>query len=222
MSFASTLAEARERFGEALQLINQLESAETERTDPVSNTHKALKGLVLVLIYAAVERAVNSAVDQAIYEISSHASPSFSCAPAVLSIFHFTKIQALKACGHDKTFPKAIELLASALSHDPVSTTNNPLTPMLQNVDAKTMISVTTLLGINGYSIPGASTGRLNNLRERRNAVSHGRESASFAGERFTIVELRRIYTCADTEINRFVEALKIHCVSRRYLVGAA
>lgn len=222
MSFADTFAEARERFSEALQLINQLDAAEGDRNSPATNTDKALKGLALVAIYAAVERTVNSAVEQAIYEISSHATPSASCNPAVLSIFHFNQIQAVRDCNSDKAIPKAITMIGNALSNTPLATTNNPLLLMLQNVDATTLVTVTQFFGISDYTIPGPATGRLNNLRERRNAVSHGREAASIAGERFTIQELRNVYTYADTEITRFVETLRIHCESKKYIVGAA
>lgn len=222
MSFADTLAEARERFSEALQLLNLLGAAESGRAGPATNTDKAMKGLVLIAIYGAVERAVNSTVEQAIYEISSHRTPSSSCSPAILSIFHYTKVQAVKDCKYKDTLPKAMALLSSALSRDPILSSDNPLSAMLQNVDADTMILVARLFGLDGYGIGGAAAGRLNNLRERRNAISHGREAGSFAGERFTVAELRNVYTCADTEVMRFVETMREHCEARGYVVGAA
>lgn len=222
MSFADTLDEARERFSEALQMLNLLTAMEGNRVGPATNTDKSLKGLALILIYAAVERAVNSTVEQAIYEISSHSTPSASCAPAVLSIFHYSKIQAVKDCTYDNTIPKAAALISSAFSRDPISMAQNPLALMLQNVDANTMHSVAEFFGIRGYIIPKGSAGRLNNLRARRNAIAHGRESASSAGERFTIAELNNVYNCADTEITRFVDAVRAHCEGRLYIVGVA
>ena len=222
MSFADTLDEARERFSEALQLLNLLTSMEGDRVGPTTNTDKALRGLVLILIYAAVERAVNSTVEEAIYEISSHSTPSSSCAPAVLSIFHYSKVQAVKDCNCDKTIPAAAVLISSAFGRDPISMEQNPLAFMLQNVDANTMLSVANFFGIDGYTIPTGSAGRLNNLRERRNAIAHGRESASSAGERFNIAELNNVYNCADTEVARFVEIIRAHCEGRMYVIGVA
>lgn len=220
MSFADTLDEARERFSEALQILNLLTSMDGDRLSPATRTEKSLKGLVLVLMYAAVERAVNSTVEQAIHEISSHSTPSASCDPAILSVFYYNKIQSVKDCSYENTLSKATELISSALSHTPIAMTQNPLALMLQNVDANTMHSVAHFFGINGYTINTGSAGRLNNLKERRNAIAHGRESASSAGERFNISELNQVYNCADTEVTRFVEIIKTHCEGRMYVIG--
>lgn len=217
MSFADALAETRERFSEALQLLNLLDASEQDRKGPASITDKALKGLALVSIYAAVERSINFAVEQALFEISSHGTPSSDCNDVVLTIFHYSKIQALKDCGGEQILPKAANLIFHARSGVPLSTNVNPFSYYLQNVGANTIVDIAARFGVVGYSISPASSTRLDNLRERRNAISHGREAASAAGERFTMRELRSLFVIADTEVTRFVDALKVYCEKKHY-----
>ena len=220
MSFEDTVNEARERFSEAFQIINFLDANEGAAAAAATNTQKALRGLCLVSIYAAVERSVNSTVEQALAEISSHSTPSASCTPSVLSLFHFGSVQAIRDCGMEKTIPKAILLLSNAFSQNPISAANNPPAILLQNVDGSSIIAVAGFFGLSNYTIPGNNIARLNNLRERRNAVSHGRESASDAGEPFTINELRNVYNCADQEVTRFIEAMKNYCMAKEYVAA--
>jgi hypothetical protein len=77
---------------------------------------------------------------------------------------------------------------------------------------------VLRLFGAPEMVVPQASLGRTNALRERRNAVAHGRESAAKVGERYTISELENIYQAADEIVTSFTLSLKDHCVAKRFL----
>ena len=95
---------------------------------------------------------------------------------------------------------------------------DNPLAESLQNVDATTISWILGLFGAPNIAVSAPSIGRVNALRERRNAVAHGRESASEVGERYTIQELENIYNAADEIITAFFLSLSDYCTKQHYL----
>lgn len=218
MSFVSAEAESRDRFNEARLLLVNLREGAPPQLHPVSQTQKALRGLWLVSLYAAVERSVNSVVEAALSDISAQRVKSIDSVASLHSIFHFPRVQSLHGCGRNSIFDKSVSLFEASSGTAILETAENPLAESLQNVDGKTMQWVLRLFGATEMIVPQASLGRTSALRERRNAVAHGRESAAKVGERYTIAELENIYQAADETVASFVLSLKDHCAAKRYL----
>lgn len=219
MSFADASLEIRQRFTEAFQLLIHLEAMDSSRTGVPSATDHALKGLFLVALYGAFERSANSIVEQAIAEISAHDTPSNRCNPAIFTVFHYPRVQSLRSCARDNVFEKSHELFTESSSELHISVNNNPLAEILMNVDGSTLINISRYFGVKNFTMDRTSLGRLNNLRERRNAVAHGRESAVTAGERFGYPELRTMYRVADQEIARFLDTMRKQCDEMLYIL---
>jgi hypothetical protein len=221
MTFASAQDETRERFTETLTLLNHIRQQSPEGFTPLDNIQKSMRGLWLVSLYAAFERSTNAIVEAAIMEVASHGSRSIDCAPEIQSLIHYSKIQSVKDCGANSVFDKSVILFRAVFSGAPLSTFDNPLAERMQNVDGGTLLWVARLFGLESLSIAPDDRGRLNMLRERRNAVAHGRESASDVGERYTLNEMNNLYTAADRASTAFLFAMKEHCIDKLYLRAA-
>lgn len=222
MSFQLAEDEIRARFTETFLLLNQMRSRSPVNFTLADDATKALRGLWLVSLYAAVERSINSIVEQSIFEISSHSSPSKSCNHSIFSVFHYSHLKSIKDCSYKNVFEKSIALFSAALNETPLNTSDNPLAELLQNVDADTIQKVIVFFGAPTLVIASASSGRLTNLRERRNAVAHGREAASFVGSRFTMKELDTMYNLSHEVIINFYMHMKEYCEGKKYLNIAA
>ncbi|HGN2522577.1 TPA: MAE_28990/MAE_18760 family HEPN-like nuclease [Proteus mirabilis] len=218
MSFDNAQIEIRDRFAEANSLLHFLRENEPEPLQPTTSNMKSLKGLWLVSIYSAVERSVNTIIESALEVIISHNNRSIDCIASIHSILHFNEIKSINECGKNKIFDKSISLFQATFSETALKITDNPLVESLQNVDANTMSWVLKLFGAPNFSVSPASIGRVNTLRERRNAVAHGRESALEAGERYTIDELANIYNAADEVVTAFLLNLSAHCTNQNYI----
>jgi len=221
MTFASAQDEARERFTETLALFNHIRQQSPEGFAPLDSIQKSMRGLWLVSLYAAFERSTNAIVEAAISEIASHGSKSVDCSPPIHSIIHYSKIQAVKDCGSNSVFDKSVALFRAAFSGAPLGVFENPLAERMQNVDGGTLEWISSLFGLDGFGIAPADRGRLNTLRERRNAVAHGREAASEVGQRYTLAEMNNVYTAADRTSTAFLLAMSEHCTQRLYLRAA-
>jgi hypothetical protein len=222
MSLAAAAVEVRERFLEASAVLSHLRSIAPEDFQPLDDTQKSLRALYLVAIYAAVERSANAIVEAALVELTSHGAASSEYISSLLGILHFAKLKSLRDCSRDTIFDKSTELFSSALSDNPASFMENPLANKMQNVDGGTLEWICSLFGVVEFSCKASNKGRLGNLRERRNAVAHGRESSSSVGGRFTLEELANIYDAADEEITRFMIVIQSQCDDKLYKRRAA
>lgn len=218
MSFEGAFLESRSRFTEVFQLISDLSGDEDGGLRPVTTPQKAMRGLSLVAIYGAVERSINAFVEQAIGELSKQQEKVIDCIPQIQSLVFQPGINSIRDCSYDNLLDTSCNLFSKINSGYLVKVDVNPFQGRLQNVDGNTMYFVASLLGVSGYGLSASARGRLNNLRERRNAVAHGRESPATAGERFRKSNLREMYEVASTESGRFGEALKLHFVERKYI----
>lgn len=126
MSFADAHLEVRGRFMEALQVINRLDPGVSQSLAPSTDPDKALRGLLLVAIYSAMERGVNAYVEEALAVVTSHASRVKNCIPEVQAIFHYPRIQSLRDCSDDNSLSKSIELFSMLTQDLKFSVASNP------------------------------------------------------------------------------------------------
>lgn len=217
MSFEVARREMRARFAEAFSLLVHLREISPAPLTPSNDIIKSLRGLWLVSIYGAIERSVNAATEAAITTITNHQPKSIDCRPPLHTIFHFSRIQPLNGCSRRDMFTKSKELLEVSHGDSPLALNDNPLSENLQNVDVRTMSWVLSLFGAPEMKVNPASAGRINTLRERRNALAHGREGAAQVGETYELNELENIYKAADEVVTAFLETLDQHCTEKGY-----
>lgn len=218
MNFEPARAEMRERFSESLSLLNYIRRNSPTGLAPLDDIQKTMRGLWIVSLYAAFERSTNTIVETALGNLLLAKSRTVDHLPSVHSILHHRKIQSLKNAGWANVIDKSITLFDSVFSETAPENFDNPLADKLQNVDGKTLEWTANVFGISNFTVDAIKLGRLNNLRERRNAVSHGRESASEVGQRFTLQEMNAIYNAADEVSTQFLLAMENHCRQQGYL----
>lgn len=222
MSLEAAADEVRERFSKASMVINHLRAIAPGDLQPIDDLQRTLRGLCLVSIYAAFERSANAIVESALIELTSHETPATSYITSLHSIIHYAKVKSLRSCGFDHIIDRSTALFDAAFENSSAAFLENPLAEKMQNVDGGTLEWLASLFGVSDHACTPANRGRLGNLRERRNAVAHGREAASVVGGRFSINELGNIYDAADMEITRFLITIRDQCDGRLYIRQAA
>lgn len=218
MNFDDAEEEIRARLAESSLFLRHLRAMHASELSPSDDLQKSLKAHWLVSLYASLERGINAVIEAALFEITSAAPASDACLPPLHSLIHFPMIQALRDCSNNRIFDRSVALFDASQSGAAVKFSDNPLAERLQNVDGKTFGWLLGLFGAEQYEIEASHLGRLNNLRERRNAVAHGRESAVEVGQRFGLDELARLYEIVDEELTRFQLSLSDHCSAGSYM----
>lgn len=216
--FDALEADIRERFVDCQRMLIYLRGLPNGNIHPAPLEISSLRGLWLVNLYGVMEKSVNMISDEVIDCIVTEAVASSSLKPSLHGVFHFSKIQALKDCGHGTIMEKSMDLLRASHSIENVELASNPLPDKLQNVDADTIYLLCDLLSLDGHEIEAGRRGRLNNLKERRNAVAHGRETPHSVGRRFNADGLQDLFTLTNEEVFSFMERCRTYCGDRTYL----
>ncbi|MDE4175768.1 hypothetical protein PXK01_16520 [Phaeobacter sp. PT47_59] len=216
--FDTLEADIRELFVDCQRMLIYLQGLPNAGLHPAPLEIRSLRGLWLVNLYGVMEKSVNMIADEIVNCIINDAVASSSLKPSLHGVFHFPKIQALKSCGDRAVIEKSLELLRASHSAENVKLSSSPLPDKLQNVDAETIYLLCDLLSLKGHEIEVGRRGRLNNLKERRNAVAHGRETPHSVGGRFNFEGLQDLFRITSEEVFSFMTHCKVYCEDKAYL----
>lgn len=178
----------------------------------------SIKGLWIVSLYAALEYAANSLVTQSLSHIENTGVKYGECRLELQPILHRSRVQSIRDCATSKSHSAAFDFIMATSSPQEIRRVGHPLSEVLQNVDGHSIQLIAQLFGISDYRIDKAALIKLNNLKERRNAVSHGRETAAQAGQNFNLKSMKDIYDVTDYEIQRLAKRLTRFLSTNEYL----
>jgi hypothetical protein len=219
MSYTIIRNNARVRFNENLTYLNFLTAEEpNDPTIPPSLELKIMKGLFYVHLYSSLEKTLNDLIEQTLTLINSknvknkHYNLSFN------TISLLNKLQSFKECGYRNFFSKAIEIF-EALNSEQIPTLNETVfSNSLQNVWTSTIIEILQAFGINNFMVQPRIRTTIDEIVDKRNAVAHGRESASVIGERFRTDVLRTKMTVIMNFSYDLIDTFENYHDNSRYL----
>lgn len=204
MSFTSVKNQNSSRFNEVQLLLNYITSLEpTLPTDPTPSEVKILRGLFYVHLYAALEKSMNDVVQKTILLINSKNIKNRHYTLAFNSISVFDKIQSLKESGYKKVIERTIQLFAEVGSANVRNLNETTFSKRLQNVWIDTIEEVMLAFGMPPLVLTARERATIDEIVDKRNAVAHGGESASYVGERHRAAVLRvKLQIAQDFMIN--------------------
>ncbi|MBF0408697.1 MAG: hypothetical protein HQM10_15220 [Candidatus Riflebacteria bacterium] len=219
MSFSSVTRRVSERFNEVQVLLNHITSSEpADVTELVPLDVKIMKGLFYVHLYAAFEKSINEIIETALTLISSKSIKNNHLSPTLLSIALSDKFKSLKDSSHSKVLIKSSEIFSESISKNVVPINEAIFANHLQNAWVTTIIEITTILGIDGFSFGTRGRVTIDEVVDRRNAVAHGRDSASSVGERYRANILRQKLEIVSEATQMFLSVIEEHCDSKKYV----
>ena len=219
MSFEGVKRRTSERFNEVQVLLNYISSSEQQEiTSPISLEMKIMKGLFYVHLYAAFEKTVNEIFETALSLISSKCIKNNHLSPTLLSIALSDKMKSLKDGGYSKILIKSSEIFSESSSNKVVPINETIFSSQLQNAWVKTITEISIILGINDFSFEPRVRATIDEIVDKRNAVAHGRDSASTIGERYRANVLRDKMVIVSSAAQQFIIAVEEHCAAKKYI----
>jgi RiboL-PSP-HEPN len=171
------------------QLISEMESPDPLQPEP--DRVLVLRGAFFVLLYAYFESSVNRLVSATLNQISSAAVSTSHLRSVVYSLALNPKLMSLESVGQGSKWKHRVELFLAQGAPAHCSINDGVLAMYLQNIWPHSIEQVFACLGVSAPPVPsGRHIGYLNELVEKRNAVSHGRASATEVGRRYRSPEL--------------------------------
>jgi hypothetical protein len=155
----------------------------------------AAKGFFFVHLYGVYENTVTSSLREALRIINRSNVSMVECKPSLLSLALDSECEALSFSGRSTTWNKRIAIFERARSEDAIEI-NEALVPTDgRNFQFGQLQSIWAAFAIQHPVLPDMRLkGLLEELVEKRNAIAHGRETASAVGRRFTVQDLESRY----------------------------
>jgi len=192
MSYVVVRNQNSSRFNEVQVFLNYITSIEPILpTDPTPAEVKIMRGLFHVHLYAALEKSINEVVQRSILLINSKAVKNNHYTLAFNTISVMDKVQSLKDCGYKKVVERTVDLFAEVSSRNVRSLNETIFSKRLQNVWIETIEETIAAFGMRPLILTARERATINEIVDKRNAVAHGGESASFVGERQRTTVLR-------------------------------
>ncbi len=217
MLFTSTRLETTSRFLELQHLYRLI--AGNERSLPVPPEHQTLKGYFIVGLSAYLEFSVGLLISTAVSHINSLNVARKHLSVDLLAILFDSQFKSERTLTGERKWRKRHEILTALNNSDVCVLSNSSLFEDVQNVRSSTIDLIFRLFSIrDSPSISPKSTGYMNEIRERRNAVAHGRESASEVGGRYSAQNLEDRLSTVESQVTHMITCFE-DVVSKRAFI---
>ncbi len=216
LSFAERMREVRALH----QIISELESSDPFQPD--STRVIIIRGLFFVLLYAGFEFAVNQIISATLREISSAAVETAKLDQPFFALALSPQLDSLENGASDTKWERRRKLFEAQTQEKPCIINDSLLSMHLQNIGRKSLEQVFSCFGITDPVVPTPRYfGYLDELVEKRRAVSHGRTGAEDAGRRYRSGELLQRLDAVIDVVAHLETTFATYVSQRRYLAAA-
>jgi len=208
------------RLDEVRSFLLLIRNLEANYSSMVSSVEvKVAKGLFFVHLYGAYEYTVSSSIEKTLQIISSMNIAIVDYKPVLLGIVLNAPFQAVCDVGGDKKWGKKREFFQQLTSHIPISFDTTVLPTGTGNLKRPQLETIWATMGINQPVLPKPILfGRLEELVENRNAISHGRESPVTIGGKYTIDKLEKRFQDISELCSYVIQSLETYLNDKDFL----
>lgn len=214
MSLASVRSDSAQRFAELHSLLAELKAREAAEGRSITLNLKVQRGLFLVALYAGLENAVTQCVHAVSQHISDQSIEFRNLNHHILALSFDPEFKSLATKKKSNHILARQDIFKIAKSSDPAPLYCESILAEVQNIWTNTLQFVFKSFGISDNPLYDMTKkGMIDDLVDKRNAVSHGRMSPLEVGER---------YNSSDIEMRlMIVERQKEYIIDRfeRYII---
>ncbi len=216
---ASLRSGSADRVHESFILIHhlkQLEAADAKNSEVM----KTQKGLFFVSLYASLEFTLTSAVSEFLSALQECASEPRTYRTGLLPTLLDREFKAVASGSSSRrAWEHKRNLIQRLFSNSACSIENDIFPAESKNISANHFHTIWRQLEIPGDPLPfGVNPWAINEIKDHRNAIAHGRERAATIGARFTIAALEQRHRTVESICAYTVMAFEQHLENRSFL----
>lgn len=216
----SVSASSTTRLREVHFFLRMIQAMSGSPRTSLSTEVTSAKGLFFVHLYGAYEHTIALAVQQVLEIINGMGHRVTEFKPTMLSIVLHNKCNSMTDVGPNKMREKRWDLfqqLSSSVVVDSINTTALPTGS--GNLKHQQLQTIWTSLCVTSPTVPRPSfIGTLGELVENRNALAHGRESATVVGRRYTATDLQAKYDDISELCTYAIQSLEAYLDNKDFL----
>jgi hypothetical protein len=219
MNYNLVRNKARAHFNEVQVFLNFI--TQQEPNNPIDVTPaevKVMRGLFYVHLYSALEKTINMSVEHTLLLISSDNVKNKHYTLPFNAISVLNELKSFKDSGYRYFFRKSIDLF-QAVGGSQISCINETaFANSLQNIWMSTIDEIRGAFGMSNIAVNPRIRTTVDEIVEKRNAVAHGRETASDVGERHRSDVLRIKLQLIQDFANMIIDDFEKYYNDKKYL----
>lgn len=212
------------RLSEARELLNAIRSAENSSgpLTQIPNFEASLRGLFYVSCYGALEWSVTAGVHAYLAAIDEEKVPVSQLDWVFNSIALDGFLKALTNTGDKGKWAARRRVFEAFADGTHCKSAPASMESLLSNIWPKTIEEIFHCFGIKKpWTDSIANLGYMKELVEKRNAVAHGRQTATEAGEGTSFAQLDKIHKATSDVALYFLSTLEEHAKRKLYIQSA-
>lgn len=207
-----------DRIRQSSMLLQQVKRLESLNDSSLEEAIKVQKGMFFVSLYASIEFTLTNAVSGFLAALQANPSHPESYHTALLTVILNREFNSVIDSKNSLWEAKA-SLIERIFSKDPATIDNSVFPANGINISADHFVSVWKHLKLPGQPLPDGFNSRvINEIKEHRNAIAHGRERASSIGGRFSLATLEDRHRAVEALCAHTVLSVEDHLVKKTYL----
>lgn len=187
--YHSVELEVMDRLNQSKELIAHISNLEIHNQN--SELIKIQKGYLFVSLYSSIEYTITSVVSKYLEILKQENLKPMDYQRYLLCAVLNGKFNALAECGKKKIWNKKKEFFDALFSSEPIDIDDSVFPTDGMNISQKQIEDIWGIFHLDGEPLPeDVNAWILNEIKDHRNAIAHGREKAASIGGRYTFSEL--------------------------------
>jgi hypothetical protein len=196
--YQSVELEISDRLNQSKELIGHISILELDSKH--SELIKIQKGYLFVSLYSSIEYAITNVVSRYLEILKQEQLKPMNYQKYLLCAVLDNKFNALIGSSKKRVWDKKKEFFDALFSQEPANIDDSVFPTDGINISQKQIEDIWSIFHLHGAAVPeGINSWVLNEIKEHRNAIAHGREKAADIGGRYTTNTLNQ--RVADVEI---------------------
>lgn len=206
------------RLNQCRILLQQIDSHEGSEDEFRNDLSKIEKGLFFVSLYSTVEYTVVSLSQTFLSNINSDDKTTLDFKNNMICVVLDGKFDSIRNCGKRNLWKKREELVEE-LFNDDTDIVNTILPTDGSNIGYSQLVDIWNFFCLPEPVLANVQHQHiLNEIKEHRNAIAHGRKTAAEIGSRYTHNDLKRKYDAVEEMVLHVLSKFKIHVSTKGYL----
>ncbi|CAK2251067.1 putative RiboL-PSP-HEPN domain-containing protein [Vibrio crassostreae] len=177
---------------ETLQLIKTMR----DQGNTANPLFKTMKGMLFVPLYASLEYVLTSCASQYLEALNQDPKDISCYKNNLYPVFMDDSFNRLRNCGNKNVWAARGEIVSTIYSTDPIIADSSVMPGGTLNVNIKVLNDIWDFFCLQGQPLPeGFDSLNIGTLKDNRNAIAHGRRSASDVGSAYEVSNLENRFS---------------------------
>lgn len=196
--------------------MKHIESARNPSSDEIL---KVQKGLFFVSLYACIEYTLTTAVSEFLAALQATPLAPMQYQAALLPTILNREFNAVRDASKRTVWDHRLALVRRVFSPDTCTIDNGVFPAEGTNVSTEHFTAIWRHLQLPGNPIPlSVNPWMINEIKEHRNAIAHGRERAASIGSRFTVDNLEDRHRAVEALCTNTILSIEEHLTTQAFL----